>query len=59
MVASKAARIVQAAAGRAVVEFGTRRTHPDAAIDAARAAYAAGFAGTSQRGGRHAASASR
>jgi len=47
MIGSKAARIVQAAAGRAVVEFGTRRTHPDAAIDAARAAYACGFSGTS------------
>ncbi len=47
MVGSKAARVVQAAAGRAVVEFGTRRTHPDAAVDAARAAYSVGFAGTS------------
>jgi len=47
MVGSKAARVVTAARGRTVVEFGTRRTHPDAAIDAARAAYAAGFAGTS------------
>jgi len=47
MIASKAARIVHAAAGRGVVEFGTRRTHPAAAIDAARAAYAVGFAGTS------------
>lgn len=47
MVGSKAARIVMAAKGRSVVEFGTRRTHPDAAIDAARVAYAAGFSGTS------------
>lgn len=47
MIASKAARIVHAAKGRIVVEFGTRRTHPAAAIDATRAAYAAGFAGTS------------
>lgn len=47
MIASKAARIVMAAQGRSVVEFGTRRTHPDAAIDAARLAYAAGFSGTS------------
>jgi nicotinate phosphoribosyltransferase len=30
-----------------VMEFGTRRTHPDAAVDAARAAYCAGFVGTS------------
>ena len=47
MIASKGARIVRAAAGRTVVEFGTRRTHPGAAIDATRAAYAVGFAGTS------------
>lgn len=47
MVASKAARIVHAAGGRAVLEFGTRRTHPDAAIGAARAAYLVGAAGTS------------
>ncbi len=46
-IASKAARMVRAAGGRALVEFGTRRTHPDAAIDAARAAYACGFSGTS------------
>jgi nicotinate phosphoribosyltransferase len=30
-----------------VIEFGTRRTHPAAAVDAARAAYAVGFAATS------------
>lgn len=47
MVASKAARIVDAAAGKLVVEFGTRRTHPAAAVDAAWAAYLAGCAGTS------------
>jgi len=47
MIASKAARVVEAAGSAAVIEFGTRRTHPDAAIDAARAAYAVGFAGTS------------
>lgn len=47
MVGSKAARVVLAAGGRACVEFGTRRTHADAAVDAARAAYAAGFVGTS------------
>ena len=29
------------------MDFGTRRTHPDAAVDAARAAYCAGFVGTS------------
>ncbi|MFO0679648.1 MAG: hypothetical protein U0169_24180 [Polyangiaceae bacterium] len=47
MVASKAARVVTAAAGKPVLEFGTRRTHPDAAVDASYAAYLAGVAGTS------------
>ena len=47
MIASKAARIVQAARGAAVLEFGTRRTHPRAAVDVARAAYLAGAKGTS------------
>ena len=47
MIASKAARVVESAGTAAVIEFGTRRTHPDAAVDAARAAYAAGFAATS------------
>ena len=47
MVASKAARVVIAAGGAPVIEIGSRRTHPDAAVDAARAAYAAGFVGTS------------
>lgn len=47
MVASKAARVVTAAGDAGLLEFGTRRTHPVAAIDAARAAYAVGFAGTS------------
>ena len=46
-IASKCARIVHAAAGRPCYEFGTRRTHERAAVDAARAAYVAGFAGTS------------
>ncbi len=47
MIASKAARIVHAAGGAGVIEFGSRRTHPEAAVDAARSAYAAGFVGTS------------
>ncbi|MBU0552517.1 hypothetical protein KKF91_05665 [Myxococcota bacterium] len=47
MVASKAARVVRAAGRRAVLEFGTRRTHMEAAVDAAYAAYVAGVAGTS------------
>ncbi|HKA01514.1 MAG TPA: nicotinate phosphoribosyltransferase [Candidatus Solibacter sp.] len=48
LIASKAARCVEAAAGRAVVEFGTRRAHtPEAGVLGARAAYLAGCAGTS------------
>lgn len=47
MVASKAARMVLAAEGRPLMEFGTRRTHCESAVDAARAAYIAGFVGTS------------
>ena len=48
MVAAKAARIVRAAEGRPVVEFGTRRAHsPQAGVLAGRAAYIAGCAGTS------------
>lgn len=47
MVASKAARVVSAAKGKSVLEFGQRRTHPRAAIDAAYAAYVAGCSATS------------
>lgn len=47
MVASKAARVVTAAKGKSVLEFGQRRTHPAAAIDAAYAAYIAGCSATS------------
>lgn len=47
MVASKAARIVSAAEGKPVLEFGSRRTHPRAALDAAYAAYLGGSAATS------------
>jgi nicotinate phosphoribosyltransferase len=47
-IASKAARIVEAAAGRPVVEFGSRRAHgTEAAALAARAAFLGGCAGTS------------
>lgn len=55
MIASKAARIVRSALPGSVVEFGSRRTHPGAAVDAARWAYAAGFSGTSnvEAGRRH------
>jgi nicotinate phosphoribosyltransferase len=48
MIASKAARCVEAAQGRAVVEFGTRRAHTaEAGVLGARAAYIGGCAGTS------------
>jgi nicotinate phosphoribosyltransferase len=48
MIASKAARCAEAAGGRAVVEFGTRRAHtPEAGVLGARAAYLGGCAGTS------------
>jgi nicotinate phosphoribosyltransferase len=48
MIATKAARVVKAAMGRSVVEFGTRRAHsPEAGMLAARAAYIGGCAGTS------------
>jgi nicotinate phosphoribosyltransferase len=48
MVATKAARIREAAGGRAVVEFGTRRAHsPQAGVLAGRAAYIGGCVGTS------------
>jgi nicotinate phosphoribosyltransferase len=46
-VASAAARMVHAAGGRPLVEMGGRRTHEEAAVAAARAAYLAGFAATS------------
>lgn len=47
MVASKAARVVAAAADKPVLEFGARRTHPAASADASYAAYLAGCAATS------------
>ncbi|HEU5453780.1 MAG TPA: nicotinate phosphoribosyltransferase [Terriglobales bacterium] len=47
-IASKAARVVDAAQGRKVVEFGSRRAHgPAAAVLAARAAFIGGCCGTS------------
>ena len=48
LVASKAARVVDAAGGRSVLEFGTRRAHgPEAGVRAARAACVGGCAATS------------
>lgn len=46
-IASAAARMTSAAQGRPMIEMGSRRTHEQAAVAAARAAYLAGFAGTS------------
>ena len=47
LIATKASRIVRAAQGRAVMEFGSRRAQgADAAILGARAAYIAGCSGT-------------
>jgi nicotinate phosphoribosyltransferase len=48
MIASKAARVAEAAAGRPVVEFGSRRAHGiESGVLAARAAYIGGCLGTS------------
>jgi len=46
-VASAASRMVTAAGSRPIIEMGSRRTHERAAVAAARAAYLAGFATTS------------
>lgn len=46
-VAAAASRMTSAAAGRPCIEMGSRRTHEQAAVAAARAAYVAGFASTS------------
>ena len=48
LIATKAARVVEAAGGKDVVEFGGRRAHsPQAGVLAGRAAYIGGCAGTS------------
>jgi nicotinate phosphoribosyltransferase len=54
-IASAAARMVSAANGRPIIEMGSRRTHEQAAVASARAAYLAGFASTSnlEAGRRH------
>jgi nicotinate phosphoribosyltransferase len=46
-IASAAARMVTAAGERPIIEMGSRRTHERAAVAAARAAYIAGFAASS------------
>ncbi|PJJ48164.1 nicotinate phosphoribosyltransferase [Mumia flava] len=54
-IASAAARMTVAAGDRPCIEMGSRRTHEQAAVAAARAAYVAGFASTSnlEAGRRH------
>lgn len=48
LAASKAARITGVSRGKSIVDFGFRRAHsPEAGVAAARAAYIAGFDGTS------------
>jgi len=48
LIAAKAARVVQSAGQRQVVEFGSRRAHgPEAGVLAARAAYIGGCTGSS------------
>jgi nicotinate phosphoribosyltransferase len=51
-IASAASRMTMAANGRPCVEMGSRRTHEEAAVAAARAAYVAGFASTSNLAAR-------
>ncbi|MFF2351609.1 nicotinate phosphoribosyltransferase [Kitasatospora sp. NPDC058115] len=46
-IAAAASRMTSAAGGRPVIEMGARRAHERAAVSAARAAYVAGFAATS------------
>ena len=46
-VAAASSRMMNAALGRPCLEMGSRRTHERAGVAAARAAYIAGFAGTS------------
>ena len=46
-IASAASRMVTAAGHRPLIEMGSRRTHEQAAVASARAAYLAGFASTS------------
>jgi nicotinate phosphoribosyltransferase len=54
-IASAASRMTCAAGDRPCIEMGTRRTHEESAVAAARAAYVAGFASTSNlaAGQRH------
>jgi nicotinate phosphoribosyltransferase len=51
-IASAASRMTMAAGGRPCIEMGSRRTHEEAAVAAARAAYVAGFSTTSNLAAR-------
>ena len=51
-IASAASRMTMAAGDRPCIEMGSRRTHEEAAVAAARAAYIAGFASTSNLAAR-------
>ncbi len=51
-IASAASRMTSAAGGRPCIEMGSRRTHEEAAVAAARAAYVAGFSATSNLAAR-------
>lgn len=51
-IASAASRMTLAAAGRPCIEMGSRRTHEEAAVAAARAAYVAGFDASSNLAAR-------
>ena len=52
-IASAASRMTLAAGGRPCIEMGSRRTHEEAAVAAARAAYVAGFVASSNLAARH------
>jgi len=51
-IASAASRMTTAAGGRPCIEMGSRRTHEEAAVACARAAYIAGFSATSNLAAR-------
>ncbi|MGH3347087.1 MAG: nicotinate phosphoribosyltransferase [Nocardioides sp.] len=51
-IASAASRMTEAAGDRPCIEMGSRRTHEEAAVAAARAAYVAGFASSSNLAAR-------
>jgi len=52
-IASAASRMTQAAGDRPCIEMGSRRTHEEAAVAAARGAYICGFSASSNLAARH------